>query len=899
VRFEVLGPVTVLTCDGGPVRVPDRKVRALLADLLIHEGRAVGVERLIDDLWGDDLPANPASTLQTRVSQLRRALEDAEPGGRDLVVTQPPGYLLRVGPGQTDVGRFRELVTRARDTADAGGRAGLLAEALAIWRGPAFADVADEPYALAAVARLEEERLAALESWVEARVELGEHDILAAELAELVARYPLRERLRAAQMRALYRSGRHSEALDAFHDLRTRLDDDLGLDPGPEVTALHQAMLVRDPALTPGAAARSNLPAALTELVGRGEAVTGLRERLGRSRLITLTGPGGVGKTSLAIEAARSIAADYPDGVWLVELAPLPARAAPSEVASAVSEVLDGLLDVEGRQALLVLDNCEHVIDAAAAVADRMLRESPRLRVLATSREPLGIFGELTRPVPPLDLPDTDATPESAAASAAVRMFVARAADAAPDFSLTSANARQVVEICRRLDGLPLALELAATRVRALGVHDLAARLDDRFRVLATRRRGAPDRQQTLRAVIEWSWELLTGPERAVLRRLAPHTAACTLHAAEAVCSGDGVAGADVADLLARLVDRSLLVRLDTASGSRYRMLETVRAFGLEKLAEAGELETTEAGYAAYYGGLAQRSEPRLYGHGAAFARFGDIYRPAGPERSAIAEAASTVGSRDGTTIAYQQWGEGPAIILVANTMNDRRALTPLATRLAASFRVVAYDRRGRGGSGDTPPYAVAREVEDLAAVIDAVGGPVFAFGVTTGGVLAAEAAARGVELAGIAMIEPPFVLDGTRDRVPAGLAAQVEELVTAGRRGDAVELFLSVAVQMTPEVIAPMRSTPMWRDLETLAHTIPYDVTLMNGFGLPAHWAARVTQPTLVIAGGLSLEWRRRTARAVAELLPGGRLHVMEGHQSDPGPEVLAPIVEDFFLRR
>ncbi|GAA3220283.1 AfsR/SARP family transcriptional regulator [Actinocorallia longicatena] len=864
-RFDVLGPLTVTTTEGAPVRVPDRKVRALLAHLLVHEGRAVSTDRLIDALWGENLPANPGNTLQTRVSQLRRVLADAEPGGKDLVVTQAPGYLLR--DGAADVAAFRDLTARAREGTDARTRVALLTEALGLWRGQPYADVAEEPFARAVISRLDEERLTALEDRAEAQVELGEHDV--ARLAQLVAEHPFRERLRACHMHALYRSGRHSEALDTYHDLRKRLADELGLDPGPELEALHQAILTRDPAVSP--TGTTNLPAGLTPLVGRDALVDGLLDRLTHSRLVTLTGPGGVGKTSAALETARRVQ----ENAWLVELASLPARASAARVEAAVAEVAD----VTSGPVLLVLDNCEHVVDAAAAVAERLLRAAPRLRVLATSREPLGIFGEQTLPVPPLDLPPGEATADYSA----VRLFAERAA-----VEVTPGNAAAIGEICRRLDGLPLALELAATRVHGLGVHELAARLDDRFRMLTTR-------QQTLHAVISWSWDLLTPVERTVLSRLSLHMDAFTLAAAEAVCASGEIPGHDVADALARLVDRSLVVRLEGMA--RYRLLETVRAFCLERLAP--EIEETRSRYAAYYQGLSQRSEPRLYGYGELFSHVGAIYRqgPVEAPRPEISGAVQHAVSADGTPIAFQQWGEGPPVVLVANTMNDRRALAPLARRLARSFTAIVYDRRGRGGSGDTPPYAVEREIEDLAAVAGRFGGPVAGFGVTSGAVLLAEAAARGVPFGRLVLVEPPLILPGTREPVPADMIGRLDRLIAEGRRGDAVELFLTLNVQMAPEVLAPMRSAPRWQELEAVAHTIRYDLALLGDYGLPGRWATEIVQPVLVLAGEVSLAWRRATAEAVAALLPAARLLTMSGQPHDPHPDLLAPILEEFLL--
>jgi predicted ATPase/DNA-binding SARP family transcriptional activator len=927
VRFGVLGPLAVWTAEGEAVRVPDRKVRALLADLLLHDGRPVPASRLIDDLWGDDLPVNPTSTLQTRVSQLRRALEDAEPGGRALVVTQAPGYAIKVDPDDLDVGRLRALVRRARASADARTRASLLADALAMWRGSPYADVAAEPFAVAAVAGLDEERMAVLEEHADARLELGEHDALVAPLAELVVRYPLRQRLRAAYMRALYRAGRHDEALDTYRDLRTRLADELGLDPSAELAALNRAVLNQDPALAGPAASGdggSNLPAALTELIGRDEAVERIAGWLERHRLVTLTGAGGVGKTSLALETARQLSGTYRQGAWLVELTTVARPAGgnggdPTDtsqvgsVAAAVAAVLDVPFDpaagdrlgqlaaaLRDRQLLLVLDNCEHVVDAAAAVADRLLREAPRMRVLATGREPLGLFGEQLWPVAPLELPEPGADAETAGRSSAVRLFAARAAAAEPGFRLGPDNVADVVEICRRLDGLPLALELAATRVRTLGVRDLAARLDDRFRVLAARRRGAPDRQQTLHAVIEWSWDLLTEQERAVLRRMAMHADSCTLQAAEAVCSAEEGAF-DVAEVLGRLVDRSLVVRREGTSGSRYRQLETVRAFGLERLAEAGEYDGTRERYVRYYGELARRSEPRLYGHGDLFDHLGALYRSGSPPPRAGSRpgrrAVATVTSADGTPIAYERWGDGPPLVLVGGALNDRATFVPLAKRLAERFSAVTYDRRGRAESGDVPPYAVAREIEDLAAVVALLGGPAYAFAVSSGSVLVAEAVTAGVPIAGMALIEPPFILDDSRQPMPTDFAVRLEKLIAAGRRGDAVELFLTTAVEMPAEVVAPMRSAPLWADLEAMAHTIAYDLAVMGDFSLPPHWAEAITVPALIIDGAQSAVWRQTASQVVAEVLPRARRCTLAEY-TNADPDVLAPILEDFFSR-
>ncbi|RVX44761.1 putative ATPase [Nonomuraea polychroma] len=594
VRFGVLGPLTVRV-DGRSVHVAEAKVRAVLADLLAHGGGPVPVDRLVEDLWGARAGRNPVGTLQARVSQLRRALGDP------LLITHgPAGY--RLAAHDCDAARFRALVERR--SPDPATRAAELEEALALWRGPAYADFPDADFARAEAANLEETRLAALEEQAEVRLSLGER----VDLAELVARHPLRERLRASHMLALYRGGRQSEALATYEDVRRRLRDELGVDPSAELAALHQAILRQDPALDVVAVRpRTNLPAPLSRLIGREEAVAEVRALLRANRLVTLTGPGGVGKTRLALAAAEESRGCAADGdVWLVELAALRPHAGVVEVAEAIGGVL-GLRDdvagsmvdrlataLQGTQALLVLDNCEHVVEQAAALAARLLRAAPGLRILATSQESLRIEGEALWGVPPL------------APEAAVELFAARAG-VEPD--------ADVAEICARLDGLPLALELAATRVRALGVRGLAERLDDRFRVLTAGMRDAPERQRTLRAMIDWSWELLGEPERVVLRRLAVHAGGCTLEAAEQVCAEPGV---DVLDTLARLVDRSLVVR---AAGPRYRLLESVAAYCRERLAEAGEDDLITARHARYYTALAERADLRGPGQREWFAR--------------------------------------------------------------------------------------------------------------------------------------------------------------------------------------------------------------------------------------------------------------------------------------
>ncbi|MFF1820611.1 BTAD domain-containing putative transcriptional regulator [Kribbella sp. NPDC058245] len=593
-RFGVLGPVTAWTDAGEPVTIQGLKVRALLADLLVHEGRPVPADRLIDHLWGTQLPGNPAGTLSAKVSQLRRAFEDAEPGSRNLVRSGPAGYSIAVDKTSYDALAFADRVSQ-----------GELDEALGLWRGPAYADFADEAFVETAIARLTEQRLTALER----------ADVPVGELSALVAEHPLREGLRAAQMRALYRAGRQSEALESYEELRQLLADELGLDPSPPLVALQQSILTQE---LPHA--RSNLPAQRTDLIGRSNAVDDVSAALASSRLVTLTGPGGVGKTRLALATAASVADRFADGVVLVELtavtpAALSVRDALTDAVQAALDLRDSsgpaetaverLAAVMGSR-LLLLDNCEQVIAEVADLADELLAAAPDLRVLATSREPLNLAGEVVWTVPPLEIPSAGLEPGAAADCSAVQLFVARAAAASQDFALSADNLADVAVLCRRLDGIPLALELAATRVRALGIQGLVARLDDRFRLLATGHRGAAPRQQTLQAMIDWSWELLAPDEQVVLRLLAVHADGSTADAAAEVCAEPAI---DVLEVLVRLVDRSLVVPVHGVDGPRYRLLESVAAYCIEKLRAAGELESAQQRHLEYYVALAESAQ--------------------------------------------------------------------------------------------------------------------------------------------------------------------------------------------------------------------------------------------------------------------------------------------------
>ncbi|WP_043625953.1 BTAD domain-containing putative transcriptional regulator [Nonomuraea candida] len=608
-RFQILGPTIALGEDGEPVTLGGPRARALLTLLALHAGRIVSGEQLVAGMYGARPPEGVSNALQSQVSRLRRAL------GRDLVEFHPAGYRLIADPQDVDAGRFEQLA-RAGGQALAGGdparAATLLREALELWRS---APLADAPNAVAAATALEELRLTAVEDRVQADLDLGRHRELVAELSRLIADHPLRERLRAQLMRALYGSGRQVEALTVYDEARKILDEELGVEPGPELAAAHLAVLRADPAL--GASAprpavqRHGLRAQLTSFVGRAEELAQVRASLRAARLITLIGPGGAGKTRLAIEAAEQ----EPGDVCFVPLAPVADDAdVPSAVLAAlgirgalrtpptgpVVEPVARLVTVlADRELLLVLDNCEHLITATADLADVLLAACPGLRVLATGREALGITGEAILPVAPLQLPPPEA--DDPLDYPAVRLFADRAAAVQRGFAVDAGNAAQVVRICRALDGLPLAIELAAARLRTLSLPDVAARLDDRFRLLARGSRTALPRHQTLRAVVAWSWDLLDDDEQRMARRLTVFVGGARPEAAERVCGLPE-------EVLFSLAEKSLVEFV----GGRYRMLETIRAFCAERLAESGEVEVMRDAHVAYYLDLVVAADARL-----------------------------------------------------------------------------------------------------------------------------------------------------------------------------------------------------------------------------------------------------------------------------------------------
>ncbi len=619
IEFRLLGPLEVWR-GGQQLPVGGAKPRAVLAILLLHAGRVVSTDELIDALWGERPPASAANALQAHVSALRRTLEPhrGTSGADRLLITRAPGYLLRLDGHDLDLLQFERLVggARAAMAGDPRIAANRFRHALGLWRGPALADFVYERFASAEAARLEEMRLGAREDCLDCELASGNHGEVVAELEGLVAEHPLRERLAGQLMLALYRCGRQGEASRVFQSTRSALVEELGMEPGPALRQLLHRILEQDPKLeltegkmaAPAATAvtpvrpRHNLPIELTSFVGREQELEEICALLEQRRLLTLTGAGGSGKTRLALRAARQGLKHYPDGAWLVELAPLsdPALVASAMAASVGIRAQAGTLlealkrSLRDSHMLIVLDNCEHLVDSCAELAHELLSSCERVRILATSRQPLRIASEIAWPVPGLELPsDTAAvSPEQVGQCAAVRLFADRASTARPGFTLDSGTAGAVAQVCRRLDGIPLAIELAAARTRALNPEDILRRLDDRFRLLTGGTRDALPRHQTLQATIDWSHDLLTEPERVLFRRLSVFAGGWTLSDAERVCADESLPVEDVVDVLSELVAKSLAAAEPSLAGAaRYSVLETLRAYAGQQLRAGGERE--------------------------------------------------------------------------------------------------------------------------------------------------------------------------------------------------------------------------------------------------------------------------------------------------------------------
>jgi len=655
-EFRVLGPLEVVD-EGRTIPLVGSRERRLLAALLLRPDEVVSTDRLIDVLWGEEPPSNPANALHQQLTRLRKILGAR---GSGLLVTKRPGYALAVGPEQVDSLRFERLVTQARNLSetDPSAASAQLRDALGLWRGPLLSDLEDDAVIRQEAVRLEELRLAAVEERIEADLALGRHADLIGELQALVAEHPFRERLRGQLMLALYRSARQAEALQVYQDTRALLSDELGLDPGRELQELQEAILRGDRSLGIPQRLTSirRLPARITSFVGRGAERDDLLRLLSQNRLVTVIGPGGAGKTSLAIEVARSLAEAEANGgrgdVLLVELAPL---SNPSQVPRALGDAL-GLRGspagpgtsgpaapevqleevLRAKQLLLLLDNCEHLVAEVAGLTDRLLRAAPGLRVLATGREPLGLIGEVVWSIPGLAAPDSNTPPDRLRDYEAVRLFEERATASDPGFRLDDETASAVAEICRRLDGLPLAIELAASRVRTLPAQEIARRLDDRFGLLTSGSRTALPRQQTLRATIDWSYDLLSSPERILLARLSVFAGTWGIDAAEAVCGDEPLDPQRVLDLVSRLADRCL-VMAERGHAPRFRLLETIRDYARERLEEAGPTDQMRRRHAAHFLALAETAGKQP----ASSERLGALEEAADDIRSALDWALS------------------------------------------------------------------------------------------------------------------------------------------------------------------------------------------------------------------------------------------------------------------
>jgi predicted ATPase/DNA-binding SARP family transcriptional activator len=600
-QFGVLGPLEVRH-DGVRLHLGGVRRRAVLARLVLDFGHVVTAERLIDDVWGDDPPATARKTLQKYVSELRQVLPEP------VLRTATAGYLLDAPPDDCDVVRFERLVV-----------SGDYAAALAVWRGDVLADLPDLGFVLAERARLDELRLSALHGRLQADLAGDRHEAVLAELVDILAAHPLDERFVELQMLALYRSGRQSEALAVFSQLRRRMTEELGVEPGADLRQLQVLILRQDPALelaaSPAAIAEDGraggLPYLLTSFIGRDKELHTIEAAVDSNRLVTLTGPGGVGKTRLAVEVARRIEPRFEAGAWMVDLAELTtADQVPPAVALAlhvdVRHATDHVVTIESQLArrgrcLIVLDNCEHLVAACAILVRRLMAGCPEVTVLATSRRPLGVDGEYVLPI--RSLADEDA----------VQLFVARgrlAEQSSYDVRRTS----EVAELCQRLDGLPLAIELAASQLRVLSLDELAARMSDHLTFRATRT-SPTARQETLRDMVSWSYDLLPTASKPVFARLGVFMGSLTLAGAEAVCADLAMSSAEVLGHVTTLVDHSMLLRASPgAAESRFRLLESLRLFALQQLADSSALESAGHAHASYMWRLAAEAARHIYG---------------------------------------------------------------------------------------------------------------------------------------------------------------------------------------------------------------------------------------------------------------------------------------------
>ncbi|MGX7826506.1 BTAD domain-containing putative transcriptional regulator [Actinokineospora sp. 24-640] len=636
VRVRALGALELVVPGNSPEVLPFRsgKPRRLLAALLIGFDTVVSSDALAEVIWGDSPPVHVDASLQTVMSRLRNNLRAVGLGA--ALLTRQPGYLLHVDPEAFDVTRFRARAREGRELlgVDPARAAARLDEGLRLWRGPAFAEFTDDAFAAAEVANLDELRIGALEDRAEVALALDRPTEAIALLERIVAESPLRERPRSLLMLALYRDGRQADALSAFRRYRTLLAEQLALEPSTAVRELEGRILRQDPALLsrPGDAVTvvaesvmaqewrppGNIPSTPATLVGRDDVLAQMAARLRAQWALTLTGPGGVGKTRLAVAAAQHQVREgkYPDGVWLVELAPLTPTASVADAVLTVLAVQRGgttsatarLVDyLRPRRMLLVLDNCEHVVEAVADLVHELVSQCPDLAVLTTSRVPLGIEAEQINPVQPLSL----SQPDGDGHSDAVRLFLDRARSVAPAFKAEGRALEAVSEVCRRLDGMPLAIELAAGRMRFMTPAEIVECLPDRFRFLRNPYRLAAERHQTLQTVVDWSYQLLSPEDQVLFERLSVFAAGFTALDAAAV---SGIDRMSIVERIGGLVDRSMVVAStdDTGSSTTYFLLETLRAFGRDRLAKRGDAVAAHRAHAERMHEIVRAGEIRI-----------------------------------------------------------------------------------------------------------------------------------------------------------------------------------------------------------------------------------------------------------------------------------------------
>jgi predicted ATPase/DNA-binding SARP family transcriptional activator len=659
-HISVLGPVEV-TRDGVPMPVPGGKSSELLVRLALEAGTSVPADRLVEDLWDEDAVNTRRNTLQSKVAKLRRACADAE-----VIVSRDGGYALAVSPSDVDalaVLRDTASATTLLAAGDDRGAADLCTAALARYRGEVLRNTGD--WAAPLRARLDEARMELMETGFAARMRLGGTNELIGELESAVATYAYREGLWELLMTAQYRAGRQAEALAAYQRVRALLADELGLLPRPQLQELERRILAHDRSLdlrVPG-----NLPSLSVELIGRKTEAGEVSELLARHRLVEIVGPGGIGKTALAIAVGRGLGA--PGGVWLARL----------ESAATADEVLDAVIAalhvtggeaalfdrLETSPAVLILDNCEHVLDAAAALAIRLLDAAAGLRVLCTSQVRLGVDGEAAYELTPLAQGD------------AVELFNRRAARHGSDDA--------VQELCRSLDGLPLAIELAAARTSTLSVQEITRRLDDRFSVLSDPTSRRPERRRALKATIGWSYELLFPDDQRGLWALAAFAGGAPLAAVESVLEALDVPASAAIDVVGRLAGRSLVIVEDEGATSRYRLLDSIRAFALEAMADAGVADRARAAHAAWFAGAADSSTEGVRG-----ARQAEHLAFARAERANLDAALTWCATQDPLLGVRLVNGFGWAWIVLGDSRGAQRIMGALE---AAGDAVATRDR--------------------------------------------------------------------------------------------------------------------------------------------------------------------------------------------------------------